>query len=248
MLSFIWKNELNHAPYGFCFFQAIFLQYNSIFQMACAFCFAIQTYAQLVLFHQTTSNALRGFFICFIILYPMIMTSILIVLSLHNGAVRPRVMNCDVTDPALVRLFGWSGINQLLSIPSTILSARTAYQVYKHMDLLLRSSGTSSAEEIITQDSTNQRPKFSRDPFSKKSKSYNITRAAAIRMVTFSLLFALINVFGCFTSFAAIIKGISLDKGISSNDWVGATLGIYVFINFGWPHNFKKVKQIWLNG
>ncbi|CAG8459627.1 36141_t:CDS:2 [Gigaspora margarita] len=91
------------------------------------------------------------------------------------------------------------------------------------MDLLLRSSGTSSAEEIITQDT------------------------AAIRMVTFSLLFALINVFGCFTSFAAIIKGISLDKGISSNDWVGATLGIYVFINFGWPHNFKKVKQIWLN-
>ncbi|RIB03822.1 hypothetical protein C2G38_2122198 [Gigaspora rosea] len=248
ILSSIWKNELNKAPFGFCFFQAMFLQYNAIFQMACAFCFAVQTYAQLVLFHQSPSNTLRKFFLCFIILYPMIMTSILIVFSLRNCAVKPRLLNCDVTDPAWVRLFGWSGINQLLSIPGTILSGRTAYEVYKHMDLLLRSSGTSSAEEIITQDSTNQRPKFSRDPFSKKSRSYNITRAAAIRMVTFSLLFALINVFGCFASFAAIMKGASLDKGISSNDWVGATIGIFVFLVFGWPHNFKKVKQIWLNG
>ncbi|CAG8567064.1 10748_t:CDS:1 [Gigaspora margarita] len=113
------------------------------------------------------------------------------------------------------------------------------------MDLLRSQSDSNSAGQVITQDSTHQQPNVSRDLFSKNSKSYHITRAAAIRMVTFSLLFALINVFSCF---AAIIKGVSIDKEPSSSDWVGATLGIYVFIIFGWPHNPQKVKQIWLNG
>ncbi|CAG8821448.1 23861_t:CDS:2, partial [Dentiscutata erythropus] len=149
----------------------------------------------------------------------------------------------DVTNPAWVRLFTFSGINQLCSIPGTILSGRAAYQVYKHMHLL-KSNSSSSGEQIITQDSTLQQPKFSRNPFSTKSKSYSVTRAAAIRMVTFSFLFALVNIFGCFASFSAIMKNQSLGTELSSNDWVGATIGIFVFIVFGWPHNFKKVKQI----
>ncbi|CAG8734747.1 8742_t:CDS:2 [Gigaspora margarita] len=176
------------------------------------------------------------------------MTIILLILSLRFNAVKPRRMNCDVTDPAWIRLFGFSGINQLCSIPGIILSGRAAYEVYKHMDLLRSKSDSNSAGQIITQDSTHKQPNVSRDPFSKNSRSYNITRTAAIRMVTFSFLFAFINVFGCFTSFAAILKGVSLDKEPTILDWVGATLGIYVFIIFGWPHNPQKVKQIWLNG
>ncbi|CAG8614348.1 6117_t:CDS:2, partial [Dentiscutata heterogama] len=146
------------------------------------------------------------------------MTSILIVLSVHFDAVKPRRINCDVTNPAWVRLFTFSGFNQLCSIPGTILSGRTAYEVYKHMHLL-KSNSNSSVEQVITHDSTLQQPKFSRNPFSTKSRSYNLTRAAAIRMVTFSLLFALVNIFGCFASFSAIIKNASLEKEPSTNDW-----------------------------
>ncbi|CAG8774651.1 5193_t:CDS:2, partial [Dentiscutata erythropus] len=149
-------------------------------------------------------------------------------------------------NPTWVRLFAFSGINQLCSIPGTILSGCAAYKLYKHMHLL-RSNSSSSAEQVITQDSTLQEPKFSRNPFSTKSKSYNLSKAAAIRMVTFSLLFALVNIFGCFASFSAILENQSLEIEPTSNDWVGATIGIFVFINFGWPHNFEKVKQIWLN-
>ncbi|CAG8658954.1 14320_t:CDS:2, partial [Dentiscutata erythropus] len=192
-----------------------------MFQMACAFCFAIQTYAQLVLFHQATTSSLKRFFQCFVIIYPIVMLSILIGLSLRFHTVKPRRMNCDVTDPAWVRLFSFSGINQLCSIPGVILSGRAAYEVYKHMDLLRSSSSHSnSSTEVITQDSSIQRPKFSRDPFSKKSKSYSVTKAAAIRMVTFSLLFALINLFACITSFSAIFKDVSIDREPSSVDFV----------------------------
>ncbi|CAG8736580.1 17133_t:CDS:1, partial [Dentiscutata heterogama] len=98
---------------------------------------------------------------------------------------------------------------------------RAAYEVYKHMDLLRsNSSNSNSSAEAITQDSTFQRPKFSKDPFSKQSKSYSLTKAAAIRMVTFSLLFAIVNFFACITSFLAIFKGVSIDKEPSSVDWV----------------------------
>ncbi|CAG8582401.1 20046_t:CDS:1, partial [Cetraspora pellucida] len=62
-------------------------------------------------------------------------------------------------------------------------------------------------------------------------------------MVTFSLLFALVNLVASIPSFAAIIKGDALGKEPSLVDFVGSSLGIYVFIVFGWPHNFQKVKQ-----
>ncbi|CAG8480396.1 3771_t:CDS:2 [Cetraspora pellucida] len=214
--------------------------------MACAFCFAIQTYAQLVLYHHSISEALKKFFCYFIIIYPVVMISILIGLSARFNAVEPRRINCDVVYPIWIRLFSFSGINQLYSIPGTILSGRAAYEVYKHMDQLKKPS-TNSTEQIITQNNI-QEPKYSKDPFSKTSRSYNLTRAAAIKMVTFSFLFAFINLLSSISSFAAIIKGYPLVKEPYIMDFIGKSLGIFVFLVFGWPHNFEKAKQIWLNG
>ncbi|CAG8830054.1 14617_t:CDS:2, partial [Racocetra persica] len=95
----------------------------------------------------------------------------------------------DVVDPVWIRLFSFSGFNQLFSFPGTILSGRAAYEVYKHMDLL-------------------------------KSKSYNLTKAAAIRMVSFSFLFAFINFLACISSFIAIIKGYPFEKEPNSLDFI----------------------------
>ncbi|CAG8787226.1 6881_t:CDS:1, partial [Racocetra persica] len=116
---------------------------------------------------------------------------------------------------------------------------------YKHMDQLRNSSTTSSAEHVISpnsQDNSYQH-KFSRDPFSKKGRSYNLTRAAAIKMVTFSLLFAFVNLLACIPSFSSILKNQHIESEPGALDFIGTTLGIYVFLVFGWPHNLQKVKQ-----
>ncbi|CAG8484187.1 11301_t:CDS:2, partial [Racocetra fulgida] len=66
----------------------------------------------------------------------------------------------------------------------SVICTRAAYALYNHMDQLKKSSNhTSSTEHVISQnDQDNTYQKFSRDPFSKRGRSYNLTKAAAIRM------------------------------------------------------------------
>lgn len=115
------------------------------------------------------------------------------------------------------------------------------------MDQLKKLSTTYSASQIITKDDIQQSKSF-KDPFSKKNKSYNLTRAAAIKMVAFSFLFAFINLVACISSFIAIIKEHPLEKEPNIMDFIDKSIGILVFLIFGWPHNLENVKQIWLNG
>ncbi|RIB07918.1 hypothetical protein C2G38_2147349 [Gigaspora rosea] len=221
------------------------LQYTATFQMACAFCFAIQTYVQLVHFHQSISHEIRIFFRWFIIIYPIIMTTILIILSARFSAVKPKRMICDVIDPVWIRIFGFSGLNQLYSIPGTFFSGRAAYEVYKHLDLF-KSSSNSASEHVIDHDNIHQQRNTSRDHFSTQNKAYSLTRDAAIRMVVFSFLFALINFFACIPNFIDIINGVRIEKEPTSTDWVASAIGIFVFLVFGWPYNFQNVKKLWL--
>ena len=78
-------------------------------------------------------------------------------------------------------------------------------------------------------------------PIRDLQRSYNLTRAAAIRMVSFSFGFALINVAA---SIQTILLVISRDKdeskGLRGSDLVGALMGILIYLVFGLPHNITK--------
>ncbi|GBC00956.1 hypothetical protein RclHR1_04010003 [Rhizophagus clarus] len=75
-------------------------------------------------------------------------------------------------------------------------------------------------------------------------KAYNMTKAAAIRMVLFSCGFALINVLASFQTVTMILKngffGEDEYKGIGGNDIAGTTMGLMIFLVFGLPRSVKK--------
>ena len=73
-------------------------------------------------------------------------------------------------------------------------------------------------------------------------QTYNMTRAAAIRMVLFSSGFALINVTASIQTIMLVIKGEKDEsKGLRGNDIVGASMGILIYIVFGLPRNMKRL-------
>ncbi|EXX56184.1 hypothetical protein RirG_218500 [Rhizophagus irregularis DAOM 197198w] len=75
-------------------------------------------------------------------------------------------------------------------------------------------------------------------------KAYNMTKAAAIRMVLFACGFALINVLASFQTVSMILKeglfGEVHNEGIGGNDLAGAFMGSMLFLVFGLPRNMKR--------
>lgn len=75
-------------------------------------------------------------------------------------------------------------------------------------------------------------------------KAYNMTKAAAIRMVLFACGFALINILASFQTVKMILKdglfGEDHYEGIGGNDIAGATMGLMLFLVFGLPRNVKS--------
>ncbi|CAG8718082.1 15454_t:CDS:2 [Acaulospora morrowiae] len=290
ILSLFWENNLKRAPREFCYFQALLLQYACYLTMACALCFAIQTYRLLVLYKQETSAYLKRLYYGFIIIYPIVITIILAILSIRFKAIKPRVMNCDVVDTP-VRLIGYSGTNLILSLPGTFISG-----IVPNLELLLGKKshldqfkttlgsrdlnmanghlGSGSSEEMgIMSESQSDSSSSAQEDQHKKSlqpqphlnatsrsitqpsrtkkgrnvehnRSYNVTRRAAIRMVGFSLAFALINITASVGVVLRVLADKPNDTGLASNDWVGGFLGIIVYLVFGLPDSVFRVQNI----
>ncbi|CAG8760879.1 24653_t:CDS:2, partial [Dentiscutata erythropus] len=306
LLSMIWKNKLQDAPYGFCVFQGLVLQYMCYVSVACALCFSIHIYHLLVLRKKTTTQKI---YYGFIIIYPTVMTCIIMALSLHFKAIKPRRMNCDIVSPSWIRLLANSGSNLLLSIPGVYFSGRSAYAVCKHLEYFRDStelssgsrgqmaSNNSNSAQIKSPSSircldpsyqqndcgvenfldsyqqsgpnlspshqrtnsdlilnlepshrrTNKLSQLSTFPgnrststFTKNTRNYDMTKAAAIRMVLFASLFALVNLLASVGAVIGIINGHPIPTGVTVTDWVGGFQGILIIIVFGLPNNWKR--------
>ncbi|CAG8602342.1 5806_t:CDS:2, partial [Cetraspora pellucida] len=66
---------------------------------------------------------------------------------------------------------------------------------------------------------------------------YEMTKAAAIRIVLFSCSFALINLFASTGAVVNILKGHPFPTGVTITDWVGGFQGILLFLIFGLPNS-----------
>jgi hypothetical protein len=75
-------------------------------------------------------------------------------------------------------------------------------------------------------------------------KAYNMTKAAAIRMVLFACGFALINIAASFQTVRLILQeglfGVDNHKGIGGNDFAGGLNGLMLFFVFGLPRSVKR--------
>ncbi|CAG8635241.1 13452_t:CDS:2, partial [Dentiscutata heterogama] len=76
--------------------------------------------------------------------------------------------------------------------------------------------------------------------FTKNTRNYDMSKAAAIRMVLFASFFALINLLASTGAVIGIINGHPIPTGLTVTDWVGGFQGILIIIVFGLPNNWKR--------
>ncbi|CAG8476711.1 6579_t:CDS:2 [Funneliformis caledonium] len=252
LLGVIWIDDFkNKVPWGFCLFQGVAIQYGAFLQMSGGLCFAYQTYRLLVLNRQGITETLKKVYIALVILYPLIPTAILIYIAMKYDAIKPLTLNW---------LFGYSGSNFILSFVGVYYSGRAAVAVFRHLDRFKTSisSSRSHIQSAQTSESGQEELTISIDleenthsvvtsntvqtsDLTKQIKVYNLTKAAAIRMVLFSCSFAFINFFASIQTVLIVIKGgKTIEKGLSGHDWVGALQGSIIFLIFGIPQNVRK--------
>jgi len=131
--------------------------------------------------------------------------------------------------------------------------ARSAFAVYKHLDIFKTTFISSSRStshinsgqvpeqtfEISAENHTN--PDSINNTLSKQKEVYDMTKAAAMRMVFFSTGFAVINFFASIQTIFAVVKGENkIEENLSGHDWVGATQGLIIYLIFGLPHNVTR--------
>ncbi|RIA95188.1 hypothetical protein C1645_872935 [Glomus cerebriforme] len=282
--SVIWINDFQNVPKSFCIFQALLLQYAVYLQIIAAVCFSYHIYQLLVHYKKGSSQTLQKIYVSALVGGPIIMTIIAAIVSIKTDAVRPFALNCDFKKPIWVRLIGYSGFNFVLTFFGVYLSARAAYQVFKHLDQFKSNlsngdiSSNSSSSAMVTNhsspeiqiyidntDETNvetteinttasstatvtstrqtRRPVTTQTSL-RQIKAYNMTKAAAIRMVLFSCGFALINVAAAFQTITTILKqglfGEVVIEGLGGNDFAGVLSGLMIFLVFGLPNGVKK--------
>nr|CAG8441286.1 13349_t:CDS:2 [Entrophospora candida] len=148
LFSIVFDNQLERAPKAFCFFQGLFLQFNTFAQDISALCFSIHVYRLIVLKINDTSIRIKKRYYIACAVYTITFTTILGIVASHTDSIQPRKMNCDVLSPAYVRLLGYSGVNVVFAIPGVYFSGHSAYMVFRHLErfrtISLKSSNKSS--------------------------------------------------------------------------------------------------------
>ena len=80
------------------------------------------------------------------------------------------------------------------------------------------------------------------------NKSYGITRSAAIRMVVFTVVYALVNFAGSTGILLDVMTNKPLDPRPAGSDFVGASLGIPLLLIFGTSSEIRQWTRDKLNG
>src|SRR5687768_16886253 len=72
---------------------------------------------------------MKKYYIAILIL-PLILVTVLAFVSWEFDAVEIRPVNCDIANPAWVRLVGFAGANLVLTIPGVFLSGTHSFTVF----------------------------------------------------------------------------------------------------------------------
>ncbi|CAG8648766.1 27867_t:CDS:2 [Dentiscutata erythropus] len=261
LLSIIWNDDLNKAPREFCIFQGLMLQFTTYTASISAVCFALQSYQLVVLKRETSIKWIYSS----IIVYPILMTSILVSLSYGFDSIHVRDLSCDVITPPWVRLVGYAGSNLLISIPGVYWSGRVAWVVFNHSERTLRTFSTLPMLQQENQIENNSQLKYNSSiPINIKITNFNnptqnqnqrltqgigpkikykITRTAAIRMACFSIGFLVISLIVSIDTLIILFSNSPTETKISGNDGAGSLIGIVVFLIFGTTKDSNVLKK-----
>ncbi|CAG8529927.1 3480_t:CDS:2 [Ambispora leptoticha] len=198
-------------------------------QAASAFGFAMQTYRLLVLCKQESGWETKKSDMLLLIFYPVTLTTVLAAFCIKDRAIQPQAMQCDVTDPPWIRLIGYAGSNLVISTVGMYISGRSAYALFAHLkqfrstlDSRGRSQLSETTERVI-------------------QRRYAVTKGAAIRMVSVSALFILINFFASIQTIITVINGQSYrDHDLKLSHFVGPLIGIALFLVFGTGREMRR--------
>jgi len=146
-------------------------------------------------------------------------------------------------------MLGYNGINLLISIPGTYFSAHSTITVIRYLDQFKTSSTVTQGHapmieskniaKVATDDSKSSLP---RTPGSRThpNKQYNIKRAAAIRMVFFTVVYLITNISATIETIVFVIADKPLDLHPGGSDIVCVSLGIMLFLIFGTADDVRK--------
>ncbi|CAG8637867.1 16476_t:CDS:2 [Cetraspora pellucida] len=207
LLSTIWGNDLSKAPRQFCIAQGLMLQFTAYMTSMAALYFTWESYRLIVLKIKKSSTFIKSVY-SLMIAYPIIMTSILALISSEFNSINVHTLCCDITNPSWVRLFGYAGVNVLIAIPGAYWSGRVAWIVFNHSDKTLRTFSTLAVSQ-------------ERDPSTVLINIKNAVNPTVISLI------ASIN------TWIDIFLNVPLQIGVSGNDVAGSIIGIVVFIIFG---------------
>ncbi|CAB4394851.1 unnamed protein product [Rhizophagus irregularis] len=252
--SVIWINDFEKlVPRKFCIFQGIALQYCAYLQIISALCFSIHLYQLLVRQKEGNSQTLHKAYIFAIVIIPIIMTIIVSIESIQHDAIQPFKIACDIKNPQWVKLIGYPGFNLIGTIIGAYFSIRAVFKVFRHLDQFKsqmtdtskiaanKSKPTGDVNEGGVTNEIAEETGVKKDFIRKIRKSYNMTKAAAIRMVLFSFGLTLINTLASVHTVLLFIKG-GEDKttGLRTADFAVAFTGIIIYVIFGLPSLFRK--------
>ncbi|CAG8587081.1 1918_t:CDS:2 [Ambispora leptoticha] len=96
------------------------------------FCFSRQTFVLLVLYKAEKGWSTKRAYSILILVYPIIMTSLLAIVSLLDNSIKPKILNCDVTSPAAIRIVAII-FDMTLGSLGIWYSARAAFAIYSHL-------------------------------------------------------------------------------------------------------------------
>ncbi|RGB41277.1 hypothetical protein C1646_795448 [Rhizophagus diaphanus] len=184
------------------------------------------------------------------------MTIIVSIVSIQQDAIYPFKIACDIKNPQWVKIIGYPGFNLIGTIIGAYFSIRAVFKVFRHLDQF-KSQMTDTSKVTANKSKpmggvneggdTNETNEIAEESGVKKDfirkirKSYNMTKAAAIRMVLFSFGLTLINTLASVHTVLLFMKG-GEDKttGLRTADFAVAFTGIIIYVIFGLPSLFRK--------
>ncbi|GBC02344.1 hypothetical protein RclHR1_04580012 [Rhizophagus clarus] len=220
-----------------------------------ALCFSIHLYNLLVRQKERTSQTLHRAYICSIIIIPILMTLIVAYFSIKYDAIQPFELSCDIKEPKWVKMVGYPGFNLIITIIGAYFSIRAVAKVFSHLDhfksqmtdMISTNKSTTEVNEINRENEANEANEANEtgvrnDHYIRNiQKSYNLTKAAAIRMVLFSLGFTIVNILASVQSVLLVIKkGDDKTTGVRTADFALSFSGIIIYLIFGLPSVIKK--------
>ncbi|CAG8509027.1 6162_t:CDS:2 [Paraglomus brasilianum] len=218
----IYNFDWDSAPEGVCYAQAMARQLAGFSFWTSGFCFTVQAY-RLIAYNKRDDRFNRycyGLIATFCVVGTMLVT----IISIKTEAVKSGNYRCDIANPTWVRLMGANGVSLLLVPASTYFSLGAAYAPV---------NGENKPDAIVQVRDVLEGP-------SKIRNNNNVTRNAALRMVSFAIAYFLLNLLTSIGTVMDTIQNVPFDPRPDWSDFAGPMIAFVILLIFGTASDARR--------